>query len=1346
MAKIFKSEIFIFIHLIILYFKKHNFVKCNCEKEIPIKKDGQCQLIYCTETEFNNNICSIDNDIIKTQWLNNFIIINEENSRYRFTGMVITDEGDLIIETSPEETNGKRLFSRLKKNGRPYYKNNNQEEILSRSLVVPDGDSGAMRYESQIFLVKINNDNFDENKQFLVSISLYLGFLEIYDLDSNNLTFNKISINDFGNYVIYSRKGSIIELNNKEYLYFFLGKNKNDHTHYVVLQKFSFYDNNINKDNLNEKWLTEEEKSIRVPYSRVVSAFKTESNEIIIFYISFGNKYKIELLNETYHTTYEKYLENPNNFNPDNSLFFKCIHLKESIGIFFYYNDTNSFHPKFLIENIINNNFTNMFDIFLNEYEYNTDPLLNDVIKINNKRFSFISPSQDRLVLYILLFDLYNNDQNIKIRFYKINIYNLYNYKIYKDLVAIIYNNCLTVSLSVCNSLQCDNKDTDSFFTNLIYFSYINGTDSNINIESYFSNQQNNNDNDDIYFNFPNNFEIDNNIFGYQIVPAIKIISIPNVINLYKIDNNIKTIINVGDEFNSNIKLVINPKKIKKDNIIYFIEYQYKYIDSDYDTFNNYPDKIIDYPENSTVDQKDEFNNERQTYFGKTLKLEFKLCNENCKSCKSIGKSSAQTKCEECNDNLKFYLDENTNSNSCFSSEISCPEDYPFMSIDNNLKCEKECSIENIINNKCILETYSEKSINQIYNMFNDLISDYNNEDIVFTTEDDTTFQLSNSLNEKKLLDGKKDKNYNLSIIDLGDCEPKLKKANKIPDDISLIIFKVENVYENTTIKNVQYEIYNPLTTEKITDMSPCENDKINIYVPTNLDNDRLSLYEELKKNGYDIFNPNDSFYNDICSQYTTINNTDLTLNDRKDLFYNETNVFCQENCEYKSIELDNYAKCECSTSSSESEITLEKQQFSGIEIITSFYEVFKFSNFLILKCFKLVFSSFGIKNNYGFIIVLVFLCLHFIFMIIFLFTGMNKIKDQMSAMIYIAVNKINTVSLFEQKNLQYNSLKNKIFPPGPKKRKSKILYKKKIKKDNISTKKSMKSTFTKKNPKYSKFSESMRKNTSSWGLNRKKSSFNFIKKNKTIRNSSSLVVFNKVKTQKNIKYSEFELDDLEYSEALKYDKRTFFQFFCCLVKREHVIVFTFIYCADLNLFIIKLSLFVFSVCLDFTTNVLFFNDESMHKIYLDYGEYNFISQIPQIIYSTVISEVFDVFFKYLSLSEKEIYEAKKYTNMTKAINHIKKLMRQIKLKFFLFYVISFLLMSFFWYFISAFCAVYKNTQKILFKDSLVSFVISLIYPFALYLIPASLRIISLRATKKDKRFLYKISNIFPLF
>jgi hypothetical protein len=132
--------------------------------------------------------------------------------------------------------------------------------------------------------------------------------------------------------------------------------------------------------------------------------------------------------------------------------------------------------------------------------------------------------------------------------------------------------------------------------------------------------------------------------------------------------------------------------------------------------------------------------------------------------------------------------------------------------------------------------------------------------------------------------------------------------------------------------------------------------------------------------------------------------------------------------------------------------------------------------------------------------------------------------------------------------------------------------------------------------------------------------------------------------------YSEFELDDLEYSVAIEYDKRTFLNLYICFIKREHLFVFTFFYCKDFNLISIKLSLFVYSICLDLTTNLLFFNDDSMHKIALDYGKYNFISQIPQIIYSTIISQAMDMFIKYLSLSEKEVYLIKQYNNTKEAI------------------------------------------------------------------------------------------------
>ena len=72
--------------------------------------------------------------------------------------------------------------------------------------------------------------------------------------------------------------------------------------------------------------------------------------------------------------------------------------------------------------------------------------------------------------------------------------------------------------------------------------------------------------------------------------------------------------------------------------------------------------------------------------------------------------------------------------------------------------------------------------------------------------------------------------------------------------------------------------------------------------------------------------------------------------------------------------------------------------------------------------------------------------------------------------------------------------------------------------------------------------------------------------------------------------------------------------------------------------------------------------------------------------------------------------------------------------------------MIFFWYFISIFCAIYENTQTTLFKDSSLSFLISMLYPFGLYLLPASLRYISLRSIKKNKKFLFKISNYIPIF
>ena len=917
---------YLVLQLCLMTFDKNNFVECSCDRENPIYKDGQCQSIYCTETEFKNNVCSIDNEIIKSQWLNNFIIFNEYN--YIFTNKVINEDGDFILITSTFDS-GVRLFYVLKGNGAFYFKNDDNQEISTKTIEVKDGDSIISRYYSQVFLIKINNNSTNSNKQYLASIS-YLGYFELYDLEDENLLISKLPTQNFTESLIFSVRNSMIELPNNEYLYTFIGQKDDEFDEFLLyFQKYSFFDTDIKQENLNEKWTRETIERHNFSPIAMISSFSLDENRIVVFYFDIDRYIKIGIFNGDLNFINEKIVD-PAEIRIE--VFFKCIYFIDDIGIFAYYINNQYSYPKMLIEKIELDNFTDLFQFDLNniiigENQFNTEPFLNDLIKINDKRFSLISSSQDKLVLYIILFDLYNNQQNIKIRLYKIDIYNLYNYTIFSDISSIMYNNYLTLSMSVCNSLKCENELEDNYFTVLLFFNYFNGSDYNINITSYFENKENtDNDNDDIIIPFQNLFQIDNNIFGYQI-QKIKIISIPNEIILYYLGRlTSKSEVKEGDEvLSSGIELIITPKNdTLKNDSTYFIEYQCLISELDYDKFNNFSYKIYDYPENFSVDQRDEFNENIQTYYGKTLKIEFKLCHENCKSCYSIGKSKNLTKCEECKDNYKYFLDGNTNTKTCFPYEENCPKEFPSINSDNNLECEM-CTIDDVLNNKCYIDNPTLEILNELYNFLKEHIlykRDYSGEHKIVNINKNISFEFTNTLYEKEKM-----KNYeDLSIIDLGICEDKLKEKHSISEDESLIIYKYEQYYENIGIKNVQFEIYNPIALQKFDFSQDCYNETIDIYVPINLDNKTLTIYEDLQKKGYDIFNPNDTFYIDVlCTKYISENYSDLTSNDKINIF-SEHN-FCQENCQYKGINLDiMHAKCECSLS--ESHIVIERAKY----------------------------------------------------------------------------------------------------------------------------------------------------------------------------------------------------------------------------------------------------------------------------------------------------------------------------------------------------------------------------------------------------------------------------------
>ena len=146
-----------------------------------------------------------------------------------------------------------------------------------------------------------------------------------------------------------------------------------------------------------------------------------------------------------------------------------------------------------------------------------------------------------------------------------------------------------------------------------------------------------------------------------------------------------------------------------------------------------------------------------------------------------------------------------------------------------------------------------------------------------------------------------------------------------------------------------------------------------------------------------------------------------------------------------------------------------------------------------------------------------------------------------------------------------------------------------------------------------------------------------------------------------------------------------------------------------------------------------------MHEIYNDSGSFNLNYQLPQIVYSFLISYFINFIIEYLTLSEETVIaiNSKKGNNQKENMAAINRM----KLKFHFFFIVTFILLLLFSYYISCFCCIYEKTQIHLFQDSFISFGFSLIYPFFINLIPGIFRIFALKNKKGNKICLYKLSR-----
>ena len=505
--------------------------------------------------------------------------------------------------------------------------------------------------------------------------------------------------------------------------------------------------------------------------------------------------------------------------------------------------------------------------------------------------------------------------------------------------------------------------------------------------------------------------------------------------------------------------------------------------------------------------------------------------------------------------NIFFNIPENTvicvnSSDILFDIIISrCKNNY-YIDSENNIYCLKN---ESVILSREEEKVYYEKVLEIMEESFKS--ENYDTSKIDGGQEEKIeaikmTITFTSIQNEKNKLNI----NNNSPKIDFGECENLLRNDYNIPVNETLYLKKINLVQEGMKTSKVGYDVYCKLFGKNLIklNLTSCKDSKISIFMPIEID-------ESLDK-----LNSSSGFYNDICYTTTSEDGTDITLNDRKKDFIDKNMSVCQEECQFSKYDkINNRAECVCNIKESSS--LIDDLTFNKKNLLKNFKDIKNILNFNFLVCYKNLFNKNGILNNIGCYILLFIIFINLISIFIFYLNQFPLIKKKIKEIIYNTneykiINK--KVNKYDPKNKQ-KSKGNKIL----------VFKKNKKRKNNTICIKNKKST-------------------------NEKGTKNVIFKPDNNNNNNN-------KFKKNINVSMFideEINELSYDLAKRYDKRTFCQYYISLVKTKHNLICALFNNSDYNSTIIKIDLFLIGFSIDYVINALFYNDETMHKIYESKG------------------------------------------------------------------------------------------------------------------------------------------------
>ena len=221
-------------------------------------------------------------------------------------------------------------------------------------------------------------------------------------------------------------------------------------------------------------------------------------------------------------------------------------------------------------------------------------------------------------------------------------------------------------------------------------------------------------------------------------------------------------------------------------------------------------------------------------------------------------------------------------------------------------------------------------------------------------------------------------------------------------------------------------------------------------------------------------------------------------------------------------------------------------------------------------------------------------------------------------------------------------------------------------------------------------------------------------------------------------------IQDLDYEAAIIYDKRTYLSMFWGFMVDSQIIFGTLCTENNLDLFVIKLSFLIFTFQISFFLNALFYTDEYISNAYHNEGILDFFSGLPKSVYSFIATLVTTNLLRMLSSSKSELLKLLKHNNnMNSSLNMITIKLEKLQKKLIIYFILLFILQSFFLYYVTAFCSVYRYSQKYWFLGCLESFGMDFLVSLISCIFLALCRYISI---KKHIKCFYVLAGIVSTF